>query len=76
MPFLCEVTEDVAASGVDAIIFKSKIRNDTNQLAPHIVGYCLDGNGVYGIEKSYSDFFENNSLCALITLSVPPLEYI
>lgn len=70
MPFLCEVTEDVAASGVNAIVFKSKVRNNINQLAPHIVGYSLDGNGVYGIEKTYNDFFKNNSVTNSVTFQV------
>ncbi len=70
MPFLCEVTEDIDKSGVNAIIFKSKIRNDTNQLAPHIVGYSLDNKGVYGIEKTYNDFFKDNSVTDSATFQV------
>lgn len=60
MPFLCEVTEEITKSGIDAIIFKSSVRNDSNQLAPHIIGYTVDNKGVCGIEKSYNDFIRDN----------------
>ncbi len=60
MPFLCEVTENAINSGIDAIIFNSSVRNDGNQLAPHIVGYTVGNKGVCGIEKAYDDFIRSN----------------
>lgn len=73
MPFLCEVTEDANKSGIDAIIFRSAVRNNDNQLAPHIVGYTMDNKGVYGIEKSYNDFFREEYALNEVTFQVNAL---
>jgi len=70
MPFLCEVTNDVVESGIDAVFFRTKVRNDSNQLAPHIIGYSLENTGFCGIEKSYNDFLKNNSSVNSVTFQV------
>ncbi len=36
-------------------------RYGENTLAPHIIGYMNGGKGVFGIEKSYNGFLEENS---------------
>lgn len=73
MPFLCEVTEDAVNDKIDAIIFESLVRNDSNQLAPHIIGYTSDNIGVYGIEKAYNDFLRNNYTLNTATFQVDAL---
>ena len=72
MPFLCEVNEE-AALITDAIVFKSSVRNDSNQLGPHIIGYTLDNKGVCGIEKSYNDFIRENYVVNKVTFHVNAL---
>lgn len=73
MPFLCEVTEDATKSGIDAVFFKSAVRNDSNQLAPHIIGYTTDNKGVCGIEKDFDDFLRENYAVNKITFQVNAL---
>ncbi|MGN0674279.1 MAG: peptidoglycan D,D-transpeptidase FtsI family protein [Oscillospiraceae bacterium] len=60
LPFLCEVTGDAYDLGDEAIIFRSSVRTDSNQLAPHLIGYTSDNKGVYGIEKAFDDFLRDN----------------
>mgnify|MGYP003290896654 FL=1 len=73
MPFLCEVTKDAAEQCTEAIIFKSSVRNDHNQIAPHIIGYTLNNNGVCGIEKSYNDFLREEYALNKVTFQVNAL---
>ncbi len=70
MPFLCKVSENALNSGINAIIFKSSVRNSSNQLAPHIIGYTADNIGVCGIEKSYNDFLRSNFTLNSVTFQV------
>ncbi len=70
MPFLCEVTEDAVQADINAVIFKSAVRNTSNQLAPHIIGYTLENKGVCGIEKAYNDFFRENFSINSVTFQV------
>lgn len=72
MPFLCEVSEE-AALITDVIVFKSFVRSDSTQLAPHIIGYTLDNEGVCGIEKSYNDFFREEYVLNKATFQVNAL---
>ena len=73
LPFLCEVKKEVLNAGLNAIIFKSAVRNDNNQIAPHIIGYTLDNQGICGIEKSYNDFLRENSTQNSVTFQVNAL---
>lgn len=73
MPFICEVSDEAETSGINAIIFKASVRNDRNQLAPHIVGYTLDNNGVCGIEKSFNAFLRDNFSVNEVTFNVDAL---
>lgn len=63
VPFLCEVTSSAYELGDEAVIFRSYVRTDRRQLAPHIVGYTSDGKGVYGIEKAYDELLRSD--CAV-----------
>lgn len=60
LPFLCEVTEEAYELGERIIIFKTSVRTDSNQIAPHIIGYTIDNKGMCGLEKSFDDFFRSN----------------
>lgn len=52
-------------------IFTNLIRNNTNSLAKHIVGYTSDGNtGMSGIEKAYDDYLNENSKTSTISYTV------
>lgn len=73
LPFLCEVTEKACELGENAIIFRSSIRTDSNQLAPHIVGYTADNVGVCGIEKSFNSFLRSNFAINSATFQVDAL---
>ncbi len=73
MPFLCEVTEAATQADINAIFFKSAIRNNESQLAPHIIGYTSDNIGVCGIEKSYDKFLRRNYTVNEITFQVNAL---
>ena len=73
MPFLCEVTEEAVYSGIDAVFFKSAVRNDSSQLAPHIVGYTADNKGVCGIEKAFDNFLRDNYVVNEVTFHVNAL---
>ena len=70
MPFLCKVSEEAVNSGINAIIFKSSVRNSSNQLAPHLIGYTSDNVGVCGIEKSYDNFLRSNFTLNSVTFQV------
>lgn len=59
-PFLCEVTAEAYAADTGAVIFRSAVRTDSSQPAPHIIGYTSDGNGVCGIEKAFDRFLRSN----------------
>ena len=73
LPFLCEVTEKAYELGENAIIFRSAVRTDSNQLAPHIIGYTADNVGVCGIEKSFDSFLRGNSAINSATFQVDAL---
>jgi len=60
LPFLCEVNGDTPDFDDETVIFHTAVRTDSNQLAPHIVGYVSDGTGVCGIEQSYDEFLRSN----------------
>ncbi len=70
LPFLCEIDSNAVSSGVNAIIFRSFVRNDNNQLAIHTLGYTSDNKGICGIEKSYDDFIRENRTVNSVTFSV------
>lgn len=59
-PFLCEVTSAAYELGDEAVIFRSLVRNDSKQLATHIVGYTSDNVGMYGLEKAYDEYLRSS----------------
>lgn len=73
LPFLCRVSPEAYDLGDKAIIFRSKLRTDKNQLAPHIIGYTSDNVGMYGIEKAYDSFLRSHSSENSVTLGVDAL---
>ena len=70
LPFLCRVDERAAEFGGENIIFRSAVRTDSDQLAPHIIGYTSDGAGMCGIEKAYDDFLRSNCSNNSVTLHI------
>lgn len=73
-PFLCRVTPEAASAlGDEALVFRSYIRTDRRQLAPHIVGYTSDGKGVYGIEKAYDELLRSGGTVNSVTFGVDAL---
>ncbi len=73
MPFLCEVTKEAATSGINTVFLKSSVRNDSNQIAPHIIGYTSDNCGVCGIEKAFDEFLRENNTVNTVTFQVNAL---
>lgn len=69
LPFLCEVNEN-ASDFNETVIFRSMVRTDSNQLAPHVVGYTSDGTGMCGIEKSYDEFLRSHYSYNSVTLHI------
>lgn len=72
-PFLCEVKEEITKSNINVIVIKTSIRNDCNQLAPHIIGYSQNNIGICGIEKTYNDFLKQNNAINSVTFQVDAL---
>lgn len=72
-PFLCEVTSSAYELGEEAVIFRSCVRTDGRQLAPHIVGYTSDGKGVCGIEKAYDQLLRGDCAVNSVTFGVDAL---
>ncbi|MCM1024515.1 MAG: penicillin-binding transpeptidase domain-containing protein [Prevotella sp.] len=70
LPFLCRVSEKAREFDGESIIFRSAVRTDGSQLAPHIIGYTSDGAGVCGIEKAYDDFLRSNCTYNSVTLHI------
>ena len=70
LPFLCRVDPKAEILGDRAIIFRSLVRTDRNQLASHIIGYTSDTVGMYGLEKSFDDFLRSNYSMNSATLGV------
>lgn len=70
LPFLCRVSPDAYALGDNAVIFRSLVRTDKDQLASHIIGYTSDNTGMYGLEKSFDDFLRSNYSVNSVTLGV------
>lgn len=70
LPFLCRVSERAAEFDGENIIFRSAVRTDSSQLAPHIIGYTSDGVGVCGIEKAYDDLLRSNFSNNSVTLHI------
>lgn len=70
LPFLCRVDERAAEFDGENIIFRSAVRTDSDQLAPHIIGYTSDGVGMCGIEKAYDDFLRSNCSNNSVTLHI------
>lgn len=51
--------------------FTRLIRNNSNSVAKHIVGYTNDGNiGMSGIEKVYDNYLNKNSMSSTISYTV------
>ena len=73
VPFLCRVTSDAYSLGDGAIIFRSRVRTDSSQLAPHIVGYTSDNAGIYGIERSYDELLRSSYSVNSASFSVDAL---
>ena len=70
LPFLCRVDPKAEILGDRAIIFRSAVRTDRDQLASHIIGYTSDNAGMYGLEKSYDEFLRSNYSLNSATLGV------
>lgn len=70
LPFLCRVSEKALEFNGENIIFRSAVRNGSDQLATHIIGYTSDGIGVCGIEKAYDDFLRENCSNNSVTLHI------
>lgn len=73
LPFLCEVNPNAYELGDDAVIFRSLVRTDRKQLAPHIVGYTSDNVGMYGIEKAYDEYLRSSFSVNSATFGVDAL---
>ena len=73
LPFLCRVDEKAAEFEGENIIFRSAVRTDSNQLAPHIIGYTSDGTGMCGIEKAFDGFLRSNFTSNSVTLHIDAL---
>ncbi|MCH5194494.1 MAG: penicillin-binding protein 2 [Oscillospiraceae bacterium] len=73
VPFICRVTYGAYSLGDGAIIFRSRVRTDSLQLAPHIIGYTSDNTGVYGIEKAYDQLLRSSYSVNSASFSVDAL---
>ncbi len=73
LPFLCRVSPEAYILGEQAVIFRSKLRTDSSQLAPHIIGYTSDNVGVYGIEGAFDSFLRSQYSENSVTLGVDAL---
>lgn len=69
LPFLCGVSSE-AADFDEAVVFRSAVRTDSEQLANHIIGYTSDGMGMCGIEKAYNDFLRSSHSDNSVTLYI------
>lgn len=69
LPFLCGVSSE-AADFDEAVVFRSAVRTDSEQLANHIIGYTSDGVGMCGIEKAYNDFLRSSHSDNSVTLYI------
>ncbi len=48
-------------SGNGIYNFTVPLRYSEDQIAPHIIGYLRDGEGISGIERSFNDFLKNGA---------------
>ncbi|MCM1329437.1 MAG: penicillin-binding protein 2 [Ruminococcus sp.] len=72
-PFLCEVSPAAYALGDETVIFRSLVRTDSRQLAPHIVGYTSDNVGMYGLEKAFDEYLRGSFSVNSATFGVDAL---
>lgn len=72
LPFLCRVSPEAASLG-GTVVFRSLVRTDGSQLAPHIVGYTSDNVGMYGIEKAFDGFLRSDYSVNSATFGVDAL---
>lgn len=70
LPFLCRVRPEAYSLGDDAVIFRSLVRTDKDQLASHIIGYTSDNVGMYGLERSFDSFLRSEYSVNSVTLGV------
>lgn len=54
-------TGGVIINGSGIYNFAVPLRYSEDQLAPHIIGYLRDGEGVSGIERAFNDFLKNGA---------------
>ncbi len=65
-PFLAE--SRLPQTGIPLTqVFEVPIRTGKNQLAPHIIGYTQDGEGVSGLEKALNDYLNEDSQTSRVT---------
>ena len=73
LPFLCRVSPESEILKDSVIIFRSKLRTDSSQLAPHIVGYTSENTGVYGLEKAFDSLLRSESSYSTASVGVDAL---
>ncbi|MBE6848602.1 MAG: hypothetical protein E7502_01685 [Ruminococcus sp.] len=71
-PFACRVDTDKFDSP-DIITVTAPLRRSPHQLAQHVIGYTLDGEGVAGLEADYDRILRAETDTAAVTFSVDAL---
>lgn len=68
-PFSCRVDTDEFASE-DIIVLDAPLRRTHSQLAQHVIGYTLEGEGVTGLESDYDSIMRGTRDTADVTFAV------
>ncbi len=68
-PFSCPVDTNEFQSK-DIIVLEAPVRRSDSQLAQHLIGYTLNGEGVTGLEADYDRVLRSNADTASVTFSV------
>lgn len=69
-PFCVEVEENDISDTNGITILEVPNRYTTHQIAPHIIGYSREGQGVSGLELSYSDFLQSKKQEYTVTYNI------
>lgn len=71
-PFSCRVDTD-AFESEDIIVLEAPVRRTKSQLAQHVIGYTLEGEGVTGLEADYDSILRSTEDTADVTFTVDAL---
>lgn len=69
-PFIVEVTKEDIPGHPEIKVFKEPIRTSSSLMAPHVIGYTRDNEGVSGLERAYDSFLRDHKTENSVTMSL------